>query len=213
MFVKDLPGSCKTGQVRLINIEFSENKNEVLRKIDALNDRLKQDLANGANDKAELVYAGLAPVPFLFYAGAVVSSRKQCKMILDWDRKVGTWHEPDRARQNLSFETKSPEDQVTAELAIAMPLSVAFSENPVLKVTGGVPILWLRLPTEPNQDSLSNKHDQEALAQEFYNTLSSLRDTYPDLKRVHLFIAAQASFVFRIGQQFSTGVHPPTFNL
>jgi hypothetical protein len=71
--------------------------------------------------------------------------------------------------------------------------------------------LWLKLPTGASQDSLSSKHDQQALAEEFYNALSSLREGNPDLKRVHLFIAAQASFVFRLGQQYSTGVHPPLF--
>jgi len=208
---KGLPGSCKTGQVRVIKIDYAENKNEVLRKISSINDRVEQDLSDGANGKAELVYAGLAPVPFLFYAGKVISSRKKCKIIMDWDRNEGTWHEPDRPRRSLSFLAEGPKGRVTEELVIAMPLSVSFSETPVIKSVGEVPILWLKLPTGASQDSLSSKHDQQALAEEFYNTLSGLREANPDLKRVHLFIAAQASFVFRLGQQYSTGVHPPLF--
>jgi len=205
----DLPGSCKTGQVRLIRVDYSADKSEVLRRIDTLNERLRQDLADGANGKAELVYAGLAPIPFLFYAGKVISSRKKCKMILDWNRHVGRWHEPDRPRQGLSFVVENPTGPVSEDLAIAMPLSAEFGDGPIKNAANNAPILWMKLPGGASQDSLSSKHDQQALAKEFYDKLAGLRKTYPELKGVHLFIAAQASFVFCLGQQYSSTVHPP----
>ena len=205
---KDLPGSCKKGQVRVIRIDFSADKNEVLRRLDTLNERLRQDFVDGSNGKAELVYAGLAPVPFLFYAGKVISSRKKCKMILDWDRHAGNWHETDRQRQNLSFIIEHPEEQVSEALAMAMPISATFGAAPVKKAIDGTPILWLKLPGGASQDSLSCIHDQQRLAKEFYDILAGLRASYPGLKMVHLFIAAQASFVFRLGQQYSSTVHP-----
>ncbi len=206
---KNLPGRYKTGEVRHVRIDYSKDKDDVLRKIDALNERLKQDLADSVNSNAELVYAGLAPIPFLFYAGNVISSRKKCEMILEWDRHAGYWHEPDRPRQNLSFVSEEPAGHVAEDLVIAMPLSVDFGEEPITSAVNEVPVMWLRLPSGASQDSLSSKHDQQILAKEFYDILAGLRKSYPALQRVHLFIAAQASFVFYLGQQYSPTVHPP----
>jgi hypothetical protein len=206
---KNLPGRYKTGEVRQIHIDYSADKDDVLRKIDTLNERLKQDLTNGVNGNAELVYAGLAPIPFLFYAGKVISSRKKCKMILEWDRHSGRWCDPDRPRQNLSFVIEKPTGHVTKNLAIAMPLSVEFGVEQITSAVNKMPVMWLRLPSGASQDSLSSKHDQQVLAKEFYDTLAGLRKSYPELQWVHLFIAAQASFVFCLGQQYSQTVHCP----
>jgi hypothetical protein len=206
---KNLPGRYKTGQIRQIRIDYSVDKCEVLRRIDTLNERLRQDLTGSANSKAELIYAGLAPIPFLFYAGNVISSRKKCEIILEWDRHSGCWHEPDQPRQNLSFVVEKPAGQVTEDLAIAMPLSVEFGEEPIKNAVDEAPIMWLKLPGGASQDSLSSKYDQQELAKEFYDILAGLRKSYLGLKRVHLFIAAQASFVFYLGQQYSLTVHPP----
>lgn len=206
---KALPGSCKTGEVRTIYIDYSPDKNEVLRKISSINDRIAQEFSNGINAKAELVYAGLAPIPFLFYAGSVISSRKHCKHILDWDRSIGAWHEPDNPRQDLKFVCDDPSGIDAEELAIAIPASVDFGSFPVEQAIGEMPIVVLKLPVPPGQDSVSSKHDQKTLAEQFYNKLSGLRQQNPRLKKVHLFIAAQASFVFCLGQQYTKGVHPP----
>ena len=206
---KSLPGSCKTGEVRVVRIGFSENKKEVLKKIEALNERLNQDFSEDVNKKADLVYAGLAPVPFLFYAGRCLTSRKQCKIILDWDRLLGSWHEPSKPSQDLSFVIEFPEELVEENLAIAMPLSVPFGKAPIVSTVGGMPTIWVELQDGASQDSIASNLDQQRLAREFYNLLAGLRERYPKLKNVHLFIAAQASFIFRIGQQYSTTVHPP----
>ncbi len=206
---RNLPGRYKTGEVRLIRIDYSADKKDILRRIDTLNERLKQDLADGANNNAELVYAGLAPIPFLFYAGNVISNRKECKIILEWDRHSGCWHEPDRPRQNYSFVVEKPEERVGEDLAIAMPLSVEFGEEPLIRAVKKTPIMWLRIPGGARQDSLSSKYDQQELARQFYDSLAGLRKSYPELQMIHLFIAAQASFVFYLGQQYSPTVHPP----
>lgn len=206
---KALPGSCKTGEVRIIKITFSDNKKEVLKKIGALNERLNQDFSDTGNSKADLVYAGLAPVPFLFYAGVCITSRKQCKIVLDWDRHSGMWHEPSKPSQNLSFVIARPDSPVVEDLAIAMPLSASFGDAPIVRTVGEMPILWLRLQNGASQDSLSSSFDQHRLAKEFYDVLAGLRGEFPSLKNVHLFVAAQASFILRIGQQYSTSVHPP----
>lgn len=206
---KDLPGSCKAGEVRIIKIGYSENKKEILNKIEALNERLSQDFSDAGNSKANLVYAGLAPVPFLFYAGVCLTSRKHCKIVFDWDRHSGTWHEPSKPSQNLSFVIERPEQSVGEILALAMPLSAPFGAEPIMSTLGEMPIMWLRLQGGASQDSIASSLDQQRLAKEFYDVLAGLRAEHPNLKTVHLFIAAQASFVFRLGQQYSTSVHPP----
>ncbi|MFU8771802.1 MAG: SAVED domain-containing protein [Anaerolineales bacterium] len=206
---KFLPGSCKTGEVRVVRIGFSDNKKDVLKKIEALNERLNQDFSGDGNGKADLVYAGLAPVPFLFYAGVSLTSRKQCKIILDWDRHLGVWHEPSKPSQNLSFDIVRPEQPVVEDIAIAMPLSAPFGDTPVVATVGDMPIMWLKLQDGTSQDSIASSLDQQRLAREFYDVLAGLREEYPNLKKVHLFVAAQASFIFRMGQQYSTTVHPP----
>ena len=110
----------------------------------------------------------------------------------------------------FQFLTVKPIDQVGEELAIAMPISAEFGEQPIKKYYREYSnYVAERMPNGACQDSIMSRHDQYSLAKEYYDILAALRNEYPSLQQIHLFIAAQASFVFRLGQQYSSTVHPP----
>jgi SMODS-associated and fused to various effectors sensor domain len=204
-----LPGVCRRGEIREIQIPFLQDKQEVMRKIESVSDRIQQD-NHHSTESSVLAYAGMAPIPFLFYTGHILTNRKHVKFVLDWDRDYGTWHDLGAKPQRIELKEEKPITKDIEEIAIVMPLSVEISALSVHSTTGqDVPILWLRLPEGATRDSLNSEKDQASCATQFYNCLAGIRNEYPALRMIHLFVAAQASFVFRLGQSYTTSTHPP----
>ncbi|APG27192.1 hypothetical protein A7E78_04685 [Syntrophotalea acetylenivorans] len=204
-----LPGVCKRGEIREIQIPYLAEKKEVMRKIESVSDRIQQDI-NHKNECTSLAYAGMAPIPFLFYTGHLLTNRQHVKYILDWDRDYGIWHDLGAKPHNIKLKEERPASEALEEIAIAIPLSVEISEQSIHSTIGkNIPILWLRHPNGASRDSLNSEKDQILCSTQFYNCLAGIRSEYLGLKQVHLFVAAQASFVFRLGQSYTASTHPP----
>ncbi len=57
-------------------------------------------------------------------------------------------------------------------------------------------------------DSLNSNEKQIHIATDCYTHCANLRAKHPDLEEIHLFIASQASFAFRLGRMITTSVMP-----
>ena len=208
-----LPKSFSNGRLDIIEL-FSGSQIEngkvfrpesAIKAILGIPGQLQSRLGDSSSSDVQLAYAGLAPIPLLVVAGYMVSSRQPC-LVLDFIRGKG-WHGLDSPDDNERLVVHAPTSDCPNEVALVCGLSV--------------PISWAQLPESlkssvyrieldngARADSLLSETKQIRLCNDMYNFLSSLRQSHKDLKVVHIFMAAQASFCFRMGTIITASVHP-----
>ena len=146
------------------------------------------------------VYGGLTPVPFTFLTGVLVDDEGDIH-IFDWDRHAGAWRELDGADDDKRFKlaelNQVPGD--AQDVALVVSVSYGVNVNDVRSKVGEVPIVTLDL-----EDGLPDCHwseeKQRALGKQFLDTVISLERR--GVRRIHLFLAAQNSVVFRFGRLY-----------
>lgn len=215
---RSLPVKYKIGQIQRISL-FNENDidhgetispDKSLKAILALRSHLRQNCEGREVGSQKLAYAGLAPIPLMAVAGYFVSCRQNC-LIMDYDRMENGWHTLDAKDDNEQFFTEKKVDSTdSSEVAIILPHTVEISIKAVETSVGIIPQYWIKLENGARADSLKSEAKQKRLTLEIYNLLASLRNDFPNLTKVHLFLATQASSAFRIGQFITPSVHPPT---
>ena len=148
-----------------------------------------------------IVYGGLTPVPFTFLTGVMIDDERAA-LILDWDRHAETWRELDGADDGNRFEiigvgTVVP--NVTEEVALVVSVSYKVIESDVRSLVGDMPLVDLALDGGSPDCHWSEKK-QQAIGQQFLDT--SIELSGRGVKRIHLFLAAQNSIVFRFGRLY-----------
>lgn len=158
---------------------------------------------------SDMVYGGFAPVPFLFAAGTLLSN-KNSVVAYDWDRTSEEWHalKAPSKKLTLTFDKHEIDEGIDpAEIAIAVQATFKISPEEIRKKTGSNTIFLGKICNNTGErfdfkpDLLAAKLDQEICAKEFEQFLNSLHAKYNSLKKIHIFIAAQASFCFLLGRQ------------
>ena len=127
-------------------------------------------------------------------------------MVLDFVRGKG-WHGLDSPDDNEQLVMHAPTLDCLNEVALVCGLSVPISLAQLPESLKNS-VYWIELEQGARADSLSSEAKQIRLCHVIYNFLSSLKQIQKDLKVVHIFIAAQASFCFRMGTIISASVHP-----
>ena len=165
---------------------------------------LPTDLKRRENgfDRRDLtrVYGGLAPVPFTFLAGVLIDD--ECAVVIfDWDRHVGAWRELDGSDDGKRFKCVGVDDILvdTREVALAVSVSYSVIWNDVRAKVGEIPIVALELQSG-STDCHWSEEKQRALGSQFLDTVINLGDR--GVERIHLFLAAQNSVVFRFGRLY-----------
>ena len=147
-----------------------------------------------------LVYGGLTPVPFTFLTGVLIDDENAVR-IFDWDRHSEAWRQLDGKDDGKRFKPAdlSQVPDGTQEVALAVSVSYGVNVNDVRAKVGEVPIVTLEL-----EDGSPNCHWSEekqiALGKQFLNTVINLGNC--GVRRIHLFLAAQNSVVFRFGRLY-----------
>ena len=205
--VESIPSSWKghRGQL-LIDIRQRIKDGEIVEPEAALADiiSLTSDLRRreGGLDRRDftLVYGGLTPVPFTFLTGVLIDDENAVR-IFDWDRHSEAWRQLDGADDNKRFKPAeiSQVPDGTQEVALAVSVSYSVNENDVRAKVGRVPIVKLDLE-DGSPDCHWSEEKQRALGKKFLDTLIILGNR--DVRRIHLFIAAQNSVVFRFGRLY-----------
>ncbi len=208
---KALPASFRKGRLDIIELaEGHQLHNGVVvsphRALDVIN-HLDQQLATriqGRNTAdTQLAYAGLAPIPLLVAAGYKMTARKPC-IVLDYAR-AGHWHALEYEDDNEAIRVTEPNEPITSDVAIVLPLSVniATSQLPE-ELTGKA--YTVTLAKGARMDSLNSEDKQKRLAELIYNLLSNIQSTHPNVETIHIFLASQASFAFRFGTMITSSV-------
>ena len=166
---------------------------------------LPADLRRRANstDRQDLtiVYGGLAPVPFTFLIGVLIDDETSIE-ILDWDRHQEAWRELGGADDGKRFQAhgmNSARENGKAEIALAVSVSYEIRMMDIAARIGEMPLVQLKLEGG-SVDCHWSAEKQRALGKQFFDTVLHLKNR--GIKRVHLFLAAQNSVVFRFGRLY-----------
>ena len=147
-----------------------------------------------------LVYGGLTPVPFAFLTGVLIDD-EGAVFILDWDRHAEAWRELDSADDGKRFQATCLEDvpDGTEEVALAVSVSYRVNADDVRAQLGNMPVVELNLE-DGSPDCHWSEEKQRALGRQFLETAIGLGNR--GVSRIHLFLAAQNSVVFRFGRLY-----------
>ena len=197
------------GQKDLVVVDLRQNvkDGEIFAPETAIENlvSLPTDLRRRENgyDRSDLtlVYGGLAPVPLTFLTGALLDDEGAI-LILDWDRHAGTWRALDGEDDGKRFDITDVNEKVphgSDEAAMVVSVSYEVVLDDVNSRLGDVPIVELRLE-DGSPNCHWSEHKQRALGQQFLNTAIALSNR--GVNRIHLFLAAQNSVVFRFGKLY-----------
>lgn len=166
--------------------------------------RLRRDVRMALGDTppglTSIVYGGLAPVPMTFLAGGILDD-EGAVTVMDWDRTAERWRALDGADDGERF---LPADvggvpRGTPEAMLAVSVSYGADLDGVKAVSNGSPVVALRVPS-PRIGNHWSAAKQRALADDFLATIGRLQDL--GVTRIHLFLAAPNSVVFRFGKHY-----------
>lgn len=151
-------------------------------------------------DDITVVFGGLAPVPLTFLAGVLMDDEGQVE-VLDWDRHASRWRLLDGVDEGDRFRVTGLEDieDGARETALIVSVSYRVRLSTVSERLRDVPIVQLSLETG-SPESHWSKEKQEEIGKQFLNTIIALRNL--GVERIHLFLAAQSSVVFRFGRLY-----------
>ena len=158
-------------------------------------------LEEGASaGETTIVYGGLSPVPFTFLTGMVLDDEGEV-VVLDWDRHDSRWRELNEPDDGARFEETGVDSVYEGADEVALVVSVSYRIG-VLAVrctVPALPVVELRLQPGGSETHWSAAK-QQGLGKQFLQTVMRLGDL--DVKRLHLFLAAPNSVVFRFGRLY-----------
>ena len=190
----------------LVDIRQRVKNGEILVPEAALEDliSLPSDLRLRTNgfDRRDiaLVYGGLAPVPFTFLSGVLIDDEGGV-LIMDWDRHSERWRQLDESDDGKRFRSSGFDSlqHGIPEVALAVSVSYKVHTDDVGARVGEVPIVALSLDGGA-PDCHWSEDKQRALGKQFLNAVIQLGNL--GVRRIHLFLAAQNSIVFRFGRLY-----------
>lgn len=146
------------------------------------------------------VYGGLAPVPLTFLTGILVDDEGQF-LVLDWDRHSEKWRTLSDPDDHKRFVISGLEKSFSymAEVALVVSVSYGIDHKDVQSRVGRMPIVDLSLEKGNTETHWSDAKTQ-ALGRQFLEVLGELNRR--GVKRIHLFLAAPNSVVFRFGRLY-----------
>ncbi len=182
---------------------------EQLAQINRLPQTIKDSGRSLNNGKKHIVYSCVAPVPMVAAAGHLISNMQNVH-VADWDREAKKWHFNDQLDdgENLIFETIHKKDVSTVAVNIAISLSLPLRLHNIEEEFSSSALFHIKSKVQ-GYDKISSKTKQERFAKEVLEFINSLViPSYPSLERLDFFVAAQSSFIFRLGTVLNQGHLP-----
>lgn len=167
---------------------------------------IRKAVADTSPSQVSIVYGGISPVPMTFLAGVGLDDEGAIT-VMDWDRTAGRWRDLDGQDDGERFlpADLSSISPGTAEVMLAVSVSYEVDMQGVGAVADGNPVVQLRL-TEPLVNNHWSCAKQDTWVEAFRGTLDRLQTLR--VQRIHLFLAAPNSVVFRFGKSYSGRLHP-----
>ena len=176
------------------------NPEAALRSLSSLPKLVKQHEAGVDRGCVTVVYGGLTPVPFTFLTGMLLDDEREIE-VLDWNRHRERWQELNELDDGGRFEVIGLESGVGNTPTVALAVSVSYQVGmDAKKATGNqIPLIELRMPRVSSELHWS-KEKQVALGCQFQEVVTRIKGM--GVKRIHLFLAAPNSVVFRFGRLY-----------
>ena len=211
-----LPRSLRGCQPKSLLIKLSQGVRDgvivdpaaALRDLETLPASLRQLEGGVDRNDCMLVYGGLAPVPFTFLTGMLIDDETSV-LVMDWDRHTGRWRELDGLDDGQRF-LDSGIGSIgggLAEVALAVSVSYQVDLSAVREKLPGLSIVELSLPGGTPHSHWAEKK-QAALGIQFLESVIALGNA--GVERIHLFLAAPNSVVFRLGRLYDRRNLPET---
>ena len=188
----DLRQGVKDGEIAV--------PNAAIEQLVSLPSDLKRRVNGFDRSDIESVYGGLAPVPLTFLTGVQMDDESMVT-VFDWDRQSETWSELGGSDDGKRFICSGLDDIpfVAEEIAVAVSVSYSVIENDVRAKVGDIALVKLKLEGG-TPDCHWSEEKQRALGAQFLDTMIGIGNR--GIKRIHLFLAAQNSVVFRFGRLY-----------
>jgi hypothetical protein len=147
-----------------------------------------------------IVYGGMTPVPITFLTGVLLDDEATI-CVFDWDRHEGAWRPVAGSDDGDRFIRTGFEDIGGSKTDVVLAVSVSYQVNlaGVAKKYPDLPLVQLSLPSG-GPDCHWSLDKQRGLGRQFLDTVIGLERL--GVRRIHLFLAAQNSVVFRFGQLY-----------
>lgn len=206
----DLPPKYKHGQVTHLSMDILKvSKESAIENIELFSKMLDEKIMSMDIEAPVTVFAGLAQVPLLYVTGIRLSTRQNL-FVMDYNRFEQKWHMLDELDDNERIETIYPDNPPGEEVAIAMPFTISMTQEQI-PVFLKDKTIWIKLDGQgPRTDAFSSEEKMKHTLRAVHDVIRNLRnkDGYGNIKRIHLFIAAQASTVFKLGTNYQANVYP-----
>lgn len=159
---------------------------------------LRMGLGDTPPSDVTVVYGGVAPVPLTFLTGTYFDDLSRV-VIMDWDRASNAWRalDGDDNGDGLSEPDPSLVPPGTDEVGLTISVSYAVDEDAARRILPGCPLLAMRMGRVEVGNHWSETK-QRRMAEAFVRVMAKLADR--GVRRVHLFLAAPNSVVFRLGR-------------
>jgi hypothetical protein len=212
------PSYLKKIKPQALNIEFSNShktdNNEELKqqllKVGRIPETIRESGSSLDNAKKHIVYSGVAPVPMIAAAGHTISNMQNVG-VADWNRQKKKWHFSTELDDGeiISFNSKittSQKSSVNLLISLSLPLDK-------IKIESDFPglsyyqVAWGN--KEAKHDKLNSSDKQERIVAEILSFINSeILPANSSLTNLNVFVAAQSSFVFRLGAALNQGHLP-----
>lgn len=166
-----------------------------------------QRIASGGNrPDVSIFYGGVSPVPLTFLAGYLCDDENHIT-IIDWHRMSRSWQLIEDNDNGLVATVPSLEGipRDTKEVAVLVEISYRIDERAVEEAVGDIPQIRCSLDI-PKPDCHWSQEMQINVAQSFLQTMGMVESL--NVQKVHLFIAAPNSLVFRLGSTYDRNLFP-----
>jgi len=163
---------------------------------------------SAGRDSADVFVAvgGLAAVPALFLAGALLDDESNVR-IFDWNRNLKLWQIPHGADDGKRLHPLVTSNLTTParEVVLAVSCSYHIDVQDVASTFPAKPIV--RLDAEETlADRYWSEEKQAAFVADFRDAVQRLLNT--GVKRIHLVLAAPSSLAIRMGMAYDRRLHP-----
>jgi hypothetical protein len=173
---------------------------QALRTVAQLPLLLRTKTSGYDRTKVRIVAGGLAPVPFLVLAGALIDDESDC-LLVDWDRDFKRWCVPDGDDDHERF-TVSGLEQVprgSEEVVLAVSISYVADTEAITSTFPGLAVVSCALGT-PRIDSHRSTTKQIELVRQFREVLNTLSNR--GVHRTHVILACPSSLAVRLGMSY-----------
>lgn len=176
-----------------------ETPQHAVGEISRIPSSIAQDASGKNSNDIELFAGGLAPVPYMFLFGAMLTSQSSCTVV-DWNRDSSKWSELDATDDGDRLPLIKEEylENLPTEVLLTLSTSYTVNSDAIDKTFDTMRRINWELD-ERHVNSHWSADKQRALSAQFRDFLIRLDEK--GVRIIHLVLASQASIALNFGRQ------------